>query len=191
MTSVWLCPCFRNDGRLSLQFVLLLVSHSHRARTGKMRKKIIEMFIIYREYAHLCTKLLHHLTRYVAFIILKHRFFQNRMHTSSMSCQSVCHQHPCITCVYRLRMRCSLTRWRSNQRRVVPSLRPPTIRPLCSPSLVLKMEEGRSGDTSTLHTAPRTSPWSPSHPVGSWLLVSFTPPSQDVSSMCHVICLPG
>ena len=46
-TSVCLCSCFRNDGRLSLQFVLLLVSYSHRARTGKLKKKIVVYILNY------------------------------------------------------------------------------------------------------------------------------------------------
>lgn len=78
----------------------------------------------------------------------------------------------------RLRMPCSWTRWKSNRKRVPPSLLHlhPTTKQLFSPSPLLgqrQMEEGRLAvwHPSTLLTAPRTCCLSP--PQASWQQVSL------------------
>lgn len=98
----------------------------------------------------------------------------------------------------RLRMPCSWTRWKSNRRRVFPSLLPlrPTTKQLFSPSPLLgqrQMEEDRLAvwHHSTLHTAPRTCCLSP--PQASWQQVSLFLQIQaswyisvwDCSCLCH------
>lgn len=85
-----------------------------------------------------------------------------------------------LLCACRLKMLCSWTKWKSNKKRVFPSLLPrhPTTKRLCSPSRLLgprQMEEGRLVVrlTSTLRTAPRTLRCCLSPPQASWQQVSL------------------